>query len=62
MPDKFNSSSNKPAGLVFVVKPSFGTLNNLKIKSMSYKDGNGLIKKVQTLKYKDNLGNITKLK
>ena len=60
--DKFNSSSAKPAGLVFVVKPSFGRLNNLKIKSMSYKDSNGLIKQVQTLKYKDNLGNITKLK
>lgn len=62
--DKFNSSSNKPAGLVFVVKhkPSFGTLNNLKIKSMPYKDSNGMIKQVQTLKYKDNLGNITKLK
>ena len=61
--DKFNSSSNKPAGLVFVVgKPRFGTLNNLKIKSMPYKDSNGMIKQVQTLKYKDNLGNITKLK
>ena len=60
---KFNSSSNKPAGLVFVVKPpSFGRLNNLKIKSMPYKDGNGIIKQVKTLKYKDNLGNITKLK
>lgn len=62
--DKFNSSSNKPSGLVFVAKfkSSFGTLNNHKIKSMSYKDSNGMIKQVQTLKYKDNLGNITKLK
>ena len=60
--NKLNSSSSKPAGLVFVVKLTFGTLNNHKIKSVSYKDGNGLIKKVQTLKYKDNLGNITKLK
>ena len=63
--DKFNSSSGKPAGLVFVVgkpPPSFGRLNNLKIKSMPYKDSNGIIKQVKTLKYKDNLGNITKLK
>ena len=60
--DRFNSSSYKPAELVFVVEPPFGTLDNIIIKSVSYKDGNGLIKKVQTLKYKDNLGNITKLK
>ena len=60
--DKFNSSSNKPSGLVFVVKPSFGRLNNHKIKSMLHKDSNGMIKQVKTLKFKDNLGNITKLK
>ena len=62
--DKFNSNSYNPAGLVFVVgkPPSFGRLNNLKIKSMPYKDSNGIIKQVKTLKYKDNLGNITKLK
>ena len=61
--DNFNSSSRKPSGLVFVVgKPRFGTLNNLKIKSMLHKDSNGIIKQVKTLKFKDNLGNITKLK
>ena len=62
--DKFNSSSRKPSGLVFVAKfkSSFGALNNLKIKSMLHKDSNGIIKQVKTLKYKDNLGNITKLK
>ena len=60
--DKFNSSSGKPSGLVFVATLSFGRLNNLKINSMSYKDSSGIIKQVQTLKYKDNLGNITKLK
>ena len=60
--DNFNSSRGKPSGLVFVVKPSFGALNNHKIKSMLHKDSNGMIKQVKTLKYKDNLGNITKLK